>query len=54
MLRLRPMHRSPSPQKLQKPFYQQLVFLWVGIGLIVVLIGGMSLKLLKDMETEGQ
>lgn len=49
----------PSPQATakvdspEKPFYQQPVFLWVGIGLIVVLIGGMSLRLLKDMKGDG-
>jgi hypothetical protein len=43
---------APSTE-LEKPFYQQPVFLWVGIGLIVVLIGGMSLKLLKDMKGDG-
>lgn len=51
-----PSPNAPQPvaTEVEKPFYQQPVFLWVGIGLIVVLIGGMSLKLLKDMKREGQ
>jgi hypothetical protein len=36
----------------EKPIYQRPVFLWAGIGVIVLLIGGMSLKLLKDMKKE--
>jgi hypothetical protein len=35
-----------------KPIYQRPVFLWAGIGLIVLLVGGMSLKLLKDMKKD--
>lgn len=34
----------------EKPLYQQPWFLWVGIGLVVVMVGGMSLRLLKDMK----
>lgn len=37
----------------EKPLFQQPVFLWGGIGLIVLLVGGMSLKLLKEMKKEG-
>ena len=36
----------------EKPMYQQPAFLWIAIGCVVVLIGGMSLKLLKDMKKE--
>lgn len=34
----------------EKPFYQTQTFLWIGIGLIAVVIGGMSIMLLKDMK----
>ncbi len=37
----------------EKPIYQQPWFLWVGIGLVVVVVGGMSIALLKDMKKEG-
>jgi hypothetical protein len=38
----------------EKPLYQRPVFLWVGIGAIVLLVGGMSIKLLKEMKSNGQ
>jgi hypothetical protein len=43
---------SSSAPIVDKPLYQQSWFLWVGIGLVVVLIGGMSLALLKDVKKE--
>jgi hypothetical protein len=38
---------------IDQPIYKQPWFLWVGIGLVVVVIGGMSMALLKDMKKEG-
>ena len=37
----------------ERPIYQQPWFLWVGIGLVVLVVGGMSIALLKDMKKEG-
>ncbi len=36
----------------EKPFYQTETFLWIGICLIAVVIGGMSIMLLKDMKKD--
>lgn len=36
----------------EKPLYQQAWFLWLGIGFVVLVVGGMSLRLLKDMKQE--
>jgi hypothetical protein len=44
--------QAPTVAAADKPIYQQSWFLWVGIGLVVVVIGGMSLALLKDMKKE--
>lgn len=37
----------------EKPLHQQTWFLWAGILVVVVLVGGMSLRLLKDVKREG-
>lgn len=36
----------------EKPFYQSETFLWIGIIAIALVIGGMSIMLLKDMKKE--
>lgn len=38
----------------EKPLWQRPAILWIGIGCIVLLVGGMSIKLLKEMKGNDQ